>query len=115
MNLTVEEFEEIPQYATLLQAMAKQAGINVKLNQVTVTYYYGSGSNQPWLKVPMGITDWAVPRRALEQFFLPAFTSKGIWNSSHFKDPAFDAAAKLRHHARRGQAAPVRADRRLAS
>ena len=93
MNLTVEEFEEVPQYATLLQAMAKQAGINLKLNQVTVTYYYGSGNNQPWLKVPMGITDWTF-RGVPSQYFLPAFTSNGVWNSSHFKNAAFDAAAK---------------------
>jgi peptide/nickel transport system substrate-binding protein len=93
MNLTVEEFEEVPQYATLLQAMAKQAGIDLKLNQVTVTYYYGSGKNQPWLQVPMGITDWTF-RGVPSQYFLPAFTSNGVWNSSHFKDPAFDAAAK---------------------
>ena len=92
MNLTVEEFEEVPQYATLIQAMAKQAGINLKLNQVTVTYYYGSGNNQPWLEVPMGITDWTF-RGVPEQYFLPAFTSKGVWNSSHFKNAAFDAAA----------------------
>jgi peptide/nickel transport system substrate-binding protein len=93
MDLTVEEFEEVPQYATLLQAMAKQAGINLKLNQVTVTYYYGSGNNQPWLKVPMGITDWTF-RGVPSQYFLPAFTSNGVWNSSHFKNAAFDAAAK---------------------
>ena len=93
MNLTVEEFEEVPQYATLLQAMAKQAGINLKLDQVTVTYYYGSGKVQPWLEVPMGITDWTF-RGVPSQYFLPAFTSNGVWNSSHFKDPAFDAAAK---------------------
>jgi peptide/nickel transport system substrate-binding protein len=93
MNLTVEEFEEVPQYATLLQAMAKQAGINLKLNQVTVTYYYGSGKNQPWLQVPMGITDWTF-RGVPSQYFLPAFTSNGVWNSSHFKNAAFDAAAK---------------------
>jgi peptide/nickel transport system substrate-binding protein len=93
MNLTVEEFEEVPQYATLLQSMAKQAGIDLKLNQVTVTYYYGSGKNQPWLQVPMGITDWTF-RGVPEQYFLPAFTSNGVWNSAHFKNPAFDAAAK---------------------
>lgn len=93
MNLTVEEFEEVPQYATLLQAMAKPAGINLKLNQVTVTYYYGSGKNQPWLQVPMGITDWTF-RGVPSQYFLPAFTSNGVWNSSHFKNAAFDAAAK---------------------
>lgn len=93
MNLTVEEYEEVPQYATLLQAMAKLAGINLKLNQVTVTYYYGSGKNQPWLEVPMGITDWTF-RGVPEQYFLPAFTSNGVWNSAHFKNPDFDTAAK---------------------
>ena len=92
MNLTVEEFQEIPHFATLIQAMAKQAGITVNTHLVTVTDYYGSGSNQPWLKVPMGITDWAF-RVVPEQFFLPAFTSKGIWNSSHFKNPQFDKLA----------------------
>lgn len=91
-TLTVEQYEEIPQFATLVQAMAKLAGINLKLNQVTVTYYYGSGNNQPWLDVPMGITDWTF-RGVPEQYFLPAFTSSGVWNSSHFKNPQFDTLA----------------------
>jgi peptide/nickel transport system substrate-binding protein len=91
-TLTVEQYEEIPQFATLVQAMAKQAGINLKLNQVTVTYYYGSGKSQPWLDVPMGITDWTF-RGVPEQYFLPAFTSTGVWNSSHFKNPQFDTLA----------------------
>jgi peptide/nickel transport system substrate-binding protein len=93
MNLTVEEYEEVPQYAQLLQQMAAKAGIKLNLNQVTVTYYYGSGKNQPWLEVPMGITDWTF-RGVPEQYFLPACTSNGVWNSAHFKDPAFDTAAK---------------------
>jgi len=92
MSLTVEQYQEIPQYATLLQAMAAEAGITLKLDQVTVTYYYGSGKNQPWLEVPMGITDWTF-RGVPEQYFLPAFTSKGVWNSSHFKNPQFDTLA----------------------
>jgi len=92
MDLTVEQFEEIPQYATLLQAMAKEAGINVKTNLVTVSYYYGSGKNQPWLEVPMGITDWTF-RGIPAQYYLPAFTSKGVWNSSHFKNAQFDKLA----------------------
>jgi peptide/nickel transport system substrate-binding protein len=91
-TLTVEDYEEVPQFATLVQAMAKQAGINLKLNQVTVTYYYGSGKSQPWLDVPMGITDWTF-RGVPEQYFLPAFTSTGVWNSSHFKNPQFDTLA----------------------
>ena len=75
MELTVEEYEEIPQFATLVQAMAKEAGINLKTKLVTVSYYYGSGKNQPWLEVPMGITDWTF-RGIPAQYYLPAFTSK---------------------------------------
>ena len=92
MNLNVEEFEEVPQYATLIQAMAKPAGINLKLNQVTVTEWYGSGNNQPWLQAPMGITDWTF-RGVPSQYFLPMYTSKGVWNSAQFKNPQFDTLA----------------------
>jgi peptide/nickel transport system substrate-binding protein len=92
MTCTVEEYEEVPQFAQLAQQMAKQAGINLKLDQVTVTYYYGSGNDQPWLKVPMGITDWTF-RGIPSQYYLPAFTSKGVWNSSHFSNPTFDKLA----------------------
>ena len=93
MDLDVEEYEEIPQYAQLLQQMAAKAGIKLNLKQVTVTYYYGSGKNQPWLEVPMGITDWTF-RGVPAQYFLPAFTSNGVWNSAHFKNADFDTAAK---------------------
>jgi peptide/nickel transport system substrate-binding protein len=92
MNLNVEGFEEVPHYATLLQGMAKPAGINLKLNQVTVTYWYGSGTNQPWLQAPMGITDWTF-RGVPSQYFLPMYTSKGVWNSAQFKNPQFDTLA----------------------
>ncbi len=92
MNLNVEEFEEVPQYATLLQAYAKQAGITLKLNQVTVTYWYGSGKNQPWLQAPMGITDWTF-RGLPSQYFLPMYTSKGVWNSAQFKNSQLDTLA----------------------
>jgi peptide/nickel transport system substrate-binding protein len=92
MNLNVEEFEDIPQYATLLQAYAKQAGITLKLNQVTVPYWYGSGKNQPWLEAPMGITDFTF-RGLPSQYFLPMYTSKGVWNSAQFKNPQFDTLA----------------------
>lgn len=92
MELTVEDYEEIPQYATLVQAMAKEAGIDLKTKVVTVDYYYGSGKNQPWLEVPMGITDWTF-RGIPSQYYLPAFTSDGVWNSSRFKNPTFDKLA----------------------
>ena len=92
MNLYVEEFEEVTQYATLLQAMAKQAGITLNLKQVTVTYWYGSGKNQPWLQAPMGITDWTF-RGVPSQYFLPMYTTKGVWNSAQYKNRQLDTLA----------------------
>ena len=48
---------------TLLPAERGQAaGITLKLNQVTVTYYYGSGKNQPWLAGAHGHHRLDVPR-----------------------------------------------------
>jgi peptide/nickel transport system substrate-binding protein len=91
-TLNVEDYEEIPQYAALVQQMAKPAGINLKLNQVTVTYYYGSGNNQPWLVDPMGIVDWTF--RGVPDEYFNAYITNGVWNSSKFSDPAFDAAVK---------------------
>ena len=92
VTLTVEEYLEVPQYGTLFQQMCKPGGITIKQNLQTQTQYYGSGSTQPWLEVPMGITDWAA-RAVPSQFYLPMLTSKGVWNSAHWKDAAFDKLA----------------------
>jgi len=92
ITMTVEEYLEVPQYATLFQAMCKGGGINAKISLQSQAQYYGSGTNQPWLQVPMGFTDWAA-RAIPSQFFLPMLTSKGVWNSSHWKNPEFDKLA----------------------
>ena len=92
VTLTVEEYLEIPQYGTLFQQMCKPAGITVKQNLQTQAQYYGSGANQPWLQVPMGIVDWAA-RAVPYQFFGSMLTSKGTYNSAHWKNPQFDKLA----------------------
>jgi peptide/nickel transport system substrate-binding protein len=89
-TLTTEQYLEIPQYAVLLQQACKQVGIDIKLNVEPQNTYFGSGNNQPWLDVPMGIVDWGA-RGVPSQAILPAFTSTGIWNSAHWKSPQFDA------------------------
>jgi peptide/nickel transport system substrate-binding protein len=90
ITLTTEQYLEVPQYATLIQAMCKPAGINVKIQLMSYTQYYsGPGNNQPWLQAAMDITDWA-PRAIPSQFILPMLTSTGVWNSSHWKNPQFD-------------------------
>lgn len=91
-TMTAEVYLEVPQYATLFQAMCKKAGIDAKINLQSQAQYYGSGTNQPWLEVPMGFTDWAA-RAVPSQFFLPMLTSKGVWNSSHWSNAEFDSLA----------------------
>lgn len=93
ITLTAEQYLEVPQYAVLLQEMLKPAGIRAKLDFMTQAAYYGSGSNQPWLEVPMGITDWAA-RAVPSQFILPAYTCGGIWNSAKWCNERFDRLAR---------------------
>jgi peptide/nickel transport system substrate-binding protein len=88
-TMIVEEFLEVPQYAQLIQQQCKPAGIDIKLNQEDQSTFYGSGKNQPWLVVPFGIVDWG-GRGSVSQLILPAYTSKGIWNSAHWHDARFD-------------------------
>lgn len=90
VTLTTEQYLEIPQYAVLIKQACKQAGIDVKLNVEPQNTYYGSGDNQPWLQVPMGIVDWGA-RGVPSQAILPAYTSGGIWNSAHWKNPQYDS------------------------
>jgi peptide/nickel transport system substrate-binding protein len=101
VTLTYEEYLEIPQYAQFIKQQAKDAGINVTLNAEDQNTYYGSGTNQPWLIVPMGIVDWA-PRGTPSQVITPAYLSKSIpdpadpasfntgWNSAHWSNKTYD-------------------------
>jgi len=93
VTLSLEDVGEIPQYAQLIQAMAKPAGIQIKLDVMPQATYYGSGSNQPWLEVPMGIVDWGA-RAVPSQVILPAYACGGIWNSSHWCDETFTNLAR---------------------
>ncbi|HLJ68443.1 MAG TPA: ABC transporter substrate-binding protein [Chloroflexota bacterium] len=95
VTLTFENYLEIPQYAVIIKEQCKAAGINVTLNGEDQNTYYGSGDNQPWLLVPMGIVDWA-PRGTPSQLITPAYLSSSIpppfsgWNSAHWSNKTFD-------------------------
>jgi peptide/nickel transport system substrate-binding protein len=82
---------EIPQLAQLVQDALKQASISVKLNITDDTTYYGDAvfGKSPWLDSSFGITDYG--HRGVPNVFLTApLTSKGPWNSAHFKNPTYD-------------------------
>ncbi len=84
--------EEV-QAAQMMQQQCKGGGVDMKVQPMSQTEYYGSGDNQPWLTVPMGSTQWAM-RPVPEQFFTPCLYSDGVWNSAHFKNAQFDSLGK---------------------
>jgi peptide/nickel transport system substrate-binding protein len=82
---------EIPQLAQLVQDAAKEAGITIKLNITDPGTYYGEATygNSPWLDSTFGITDYG--HRGVPNVLLTApLTSKGPWNSAHFKNQQYD-------------------------
>jgi len=89
LTLTIEQFEDVPQYGIFVKEMCKPAGIDVKLEILSQAQYYGSGDNQPWLVVPAGITDWA-SRGTASQTIGPAYRCGAVWNSAHWCDDRFE-------------------------
>ena len=82
---------EIPDLAALVQDAAQQVGIRVRLNITDPGTYYGDAvyGQSPWLDSTFGITDYG--HRGVPNVLLTApLTSKGPWNSAHFKNPAYD-------------------------
>jgi peptide/nickel transport system substrate-binding protein len=89
LTLTIEQFEDVPQYGIFAKEMCKPAGIDVRLEILSQAEYYGSGANQPWLRVPAGITDWA-SRGTASQTIGPAYRCGAVWNSAHWCDERFE-------------------------
>jgi peptide/nickel transport system substrate-binding protein len=89
LPLTIEQFEDVPQYGIFVKEMCKPAGIDVRLEILSQSEYYGSGDNQPWLTVPAGITDWA-SRGTASQTIGPAYRCGAVWNSAHWCDRRFE-------------------------
>jgi peptide/nickel transport system substrate-binding protein len=88
---------ELPDYATAVQAMGREAGIDIDLEVMSNDDYYGGGADYyattPWINRQATMTEYGaagVPNR----YLTAAYQSDGIWNAAHYKNAAFDSAAK---------------------
>ena len=89
---------EIPDLAVLIQSNAKEAGFNLELAVESLDTFYGAQWCPAEPKDPpcsgaaeLGIVDYG--HRATPDVYLnAALKSKGIWNSSQYNSPEFDAA-----------------------
>jgi peptide/nickel transport system substrate-binding protein len=89
---------EIPDLATLVKSQAAEAGFNLEVAVENLETFYGAQWCPPEPKDPpcsgaaeLGIVDYG--HRATPDVYLnAALKSKGIWNSSQYASPEFDAA-----------------------
>jgi len=91
-QMNVAKTVEVPEYAQLVQAAAKQIGVDIKLVVQDLGTYYGDGQfgSSPWLDSIMSLVDYAhrsVPNTLLQAPLL----SDGAWNAAHFKNKQYDA------------------------
>ena len=95
VTLTTEKYEEIPQYAQLIQSAAKQVGIEIDLKIEDGGAYYGDAvfGKSDWLDSTLGITDFG--HRGVPNVYLSApLLSDGAWNAAHFKNAEYDGLVK---------------------
>ena len=91
VTLTTERYQEIPDYAVVVQNAARQIGVSVALNVEDQSAYYGRASfgQSDWLDSVMGIEDYA--HRGVPNTVLTAtLGSKGAFNAAHYANPTYD-------------------------
>lgn len=92
VTLMTEKYQEIPDYAVVIQNAAKELDIKIDLKVETASAYYGKAvfGQSDWLDSTIGITDYA--HRGVPNVFLSApLHSNGTWNSAHFANKDYDA------------------------
>lgn len=95
MTITAMQFQEIPDYAQLIQDWVKEIGVDLKINVMNWKSYVGDRvyGKSPWLDSVMGITLWG--HRGVPNYFLTTVLGgDGLFNAAHFKNKEFDALVK---------------------
>jgi peptide/nickel transport system substrate-binding protein len=97
-TLHAVDLQEIPELAQLIQSGAKQAGINLELAVESDTTFYGAQwcpekpADPPCSgAAELGIVDYG-HRPVPDVFLNGALKTHGVWNSSQYSSPEFDAA-----------------------
>jgi peptide/nickel transport system substrate-binding protein len=95
VKLDTEQYQEIPQLATVIAQQAKAAGINIALNVESQTLYYGKSTfgNSDWLDGTMSLVDYG-DRGAPNVYLEAPLTSTGTWNAARFHNKQYDALVK---------------------
>ena len=90
-TLTSERFQELPDYAVVIQNAVRKIGVDLTLNVEDQSAYYGRAvfGSSDWLDSQMGIEDYA--HRGVPNTILRAsLGSGGTFNAAHFNNPQYD-------------------------
>jgi peptide/nickel transport system substrate-binding protein len=77
------------QLATVLQQQWEPACIKVEIQVNEEGFYYADDNPDNWLKAELGITGWG-DRPVPQGYLAEAYTTNGIYNETHWSDPALD-------------------------
>jgi peptide/nickel transport system substrate-binding protein len=97
-QLITEELAEIPDYAQIIVAAAKEIGVTINLTVESSAAYYGKATfgNSDWLDATMSLVDYG--HRSVPNVFLTAplqttnaSTGTGAWNAAHFSNSQYDS------------------------
>jgi peptide/nickel transport system substrate-binding protein len=91
VQLTTEKYQEIPEYAQVIQNAVRPIGGKITLNIMDQGAYYGDAvpGKSNWLDSTLGITDYG--HRGVPNVFLQAaLSSTGTWNAAHFHNKEYD-------------------------
>jgi peptide/nickel transport system substrate-binding protein len=92
--MTTERFQELPDYAVVIQNAVRKIGVELALTVEEQSAYYGRASfgQSDWLDSEMGIEDYA--HRGVPNTLLSAtLGSGGTFNAARFRNPDFDRLA----------------------
>jgi peptide/nickel transport system substrate-binding protein len=90
-RLITERFQELPDYAVVIQNAVRKIGIDLTLEVEDQSAYYGRATfgSSDWLDSEMGIEDYA--HRGVPNIMLTAsLGSHGTFNAAHFSNPEYD-------------------------
>ena len=99
--LYTETTQEMPGFAKIIQASAKQIGVDISLTIESPDTYYGAATfgHSNWLDAEMSLVDYgarSVPNVYLEAPLqtINATTGAGSWNAAHFNNSEYDRLSK---------------------
>lgn len=92
LNITLQTINVLgyDTLATVLQQQWALAGINAEIQVNEEGFYYDDSNPDNWLSADLGITGWG-DRPIPQGYFAEAYTTGGIYNETHWSDPALDA------------------------